>query len=74
MAKDYQPPRMLTWAVYALGAAGVGALVVGVVLEVGVLFLGGVGATVGALIGHNTLDALARRQSFEPGDRQGPWG
>ncbi|MBK1667210.1 hypothetical protein CKO28_04030 [Rhodovibrio sodomensis] len=74
MAKDYQPLRVLTWAVYALGAAGVGALAVGVLMEIGLLFLGGVGAVVGALVGHNTLDAHARRQSFEPGDRQGHWG
>jgi hypothetical protein len=74
MAKDYQPPQVLTWAVYALGAAGVGAIVAGVAMEVGVLFLGGVGAVVGALVGHNTLDAHARRKSFEPGDREGPWG
>lgn len=74
MAKEYQPPRALTIAVYLLGAAGVGALGVGVVMEIGALFLGGVGAVVGALIGHNTLDAHARRKSFEPGERQGPWG
>lgn len=74
MAKDYQPPRMLTLGVYALGAAGVAALASGVLLEIGILFLGGVGAVVGALVGHNTLDAHARRKSFEPGDRQGPWG
>jgi uncharacterized membrane protein YphA (DoxX/SURF4 family) len=74
MARDYQPPRVLTWAVYALGAAGVAALAVGVLLEVGALFLGGVGAVVGALVGHNTLDAHARRKSFEPGKRDGPWG
>mgnify|MGYP006428256743 CR=1 FL=1 len=74
MAKEYQPPRALTIAVYLLGAAGVGALVVGVLMEIGVLFLGGVGAVVGALIGHNTLDAHARRKAFEPGERQGPWG
>ena len=55
-------------------ARPVGALVLGVVMEIGFLFLGGVGAVVGALIGHNTLDAHARRKSFEPGDRQGPWG
>ena len=74
MAKDYQPPRVLTWGVYALGVGGVGALVVGVLLEIGAVFLGGVGAVVGALVGHNTLDAYARRKSFEPGDRPGPWG
>ncbi len=73
MAKEYQPPRVLTWAVYALGAAGVGALVVGVLMEIGVLFLGGVGAVVGALIGHNSSTPTpgARRSSRASGRGRG---
>jgi hypothetical protein len=74
MAKADRLSRVLTLGVYVLGAVGVVALAVGVLLEIGVLFLGGVGAVVGALVGHNTLDAHARRKLFEPGERDGPWG
>ncbi|MBK1696100.1 hypothetical protein [Rhodovibrio salinarum] len=66
-------PQALTLGIIALGIAGAGALLVGVLLEIGFLFLAGVGGVVGALVGHNTLDAYSRRKSFDPGQQRGPW-
>jgi hypothetical protein len=52
-------------AIVAAGGAGVLALAAGLLLEVDVLFLGGVIAVVGAFVGHNMHDAHQRRRAFE---------